>query len=303
MAFVGLEIGGTKLQMIVAETPFHVLNRKETRVEPAAGAEGIRQWIARELPDLIRGHDVRAVGVGFGGPVHWKTGTVAQSHQIAGWAGFPLAEWIRTMVDVPVLVDNDANVAALGEAWHGAGRAHDPVFYVTLGSGVGGGLVVGGRVYHGIPPGEAELGHLRLDRQGTTLESRCSGWAMNERVRQAVAAAPGTPLGRRVREDPGHEARHLAAALAEGDPLAQRLLEEWAEDFAFGLSHAVHLFHPEIVILGGGLAGVGEPLRAAVARHLPRHLMNAFQPGPKLALAALGRDAVPVGAIEMARWA
>lgn len=138
MVFVGIEIGGTKLQMIVAETPFHILDRRETRVDPARGAEGIRDWIARELPGLVRGHEVRAVGVGFGGPVHWKTGTVAQSHQISGWAGFPLADWIRSMVDAPVLVDNDANVAALGEAWHGAGRAHDPVFYVTLGSGVGG---------------------------------------------------------------------------------------------------------------------------------------------------------------------
>lgn len=162
---------------------------------------------------------------------------------------------------------------------------------------------MGGRIYHGSPPGEAELGHLRLDRHGTTLESLCSGWAMNERIRRAAAEAPSGPLSRRVREDPGHEARHLGAALAEGDSLAARLLEEWAEDFAYGLSHAVHLFHPEIVILGGGLAGVGEPLRAAVARRLPQHLMEVFSPGPKLALSALGRDAVPVGAIEMARWA
>lgn len=303
MAFVGIEIGGTKLQVLVAETPFHILDRSETRVDPVRGADGIREWIAAELPRLIRGREVQAVGVGFGGPVHWKTGTVARSHQIAGWADFPLRDWLHRMVHVPVVVDNDANAAALGEAWHGAGRAHDPVFYITLGSGVGGGLVVGGRIYHGQPPGETEVGHLRLDRQGTTVESRCSGWAMNERIRQAVAEVPGGPLARRVQQDPGHEARHLAPALAEGDPLAEQLLDSWAQDLAFGLSHVVHLLHPEVIVLGGGLAQVGEPLRAAVARHLPNHLMEAFQPGPKVVLSALGRDAVPIGAIELARWA
>ncbi len=303
MPFAGIEIGGTKLQILVAETPFHVLERRETRVDPQQGAEGIRTWIARQLPDLVRVHKVQAVGVGFGGPVDRKTGRVARSHQIEGWSGFPLREWLQQMVQIPVVVENDANVAALGEAWHGAGRHKDPVFYVTLGSGVGGGLIVGGRIYHGVPPGEAEVGHLRLDRHGTTLESRCSGWAVDQRIRAAVANQVGGSLAHRVRTDPGQEARHLAPALAEGDPLATQLLQEIAEDLAFGLSHVVHLLHPEIIVLGGGLAGVGEPLRAAVAQTLPRFLMEVFRPGPEVALSALGREVVPIGAIELARWA
>ncbi|MCS7089816.1 MAG: ROK family protein [Verrucomicrobiota bacterium] len=298
-----MEIGGTKLQIIVAETPFQVLARREGRVDPAGGAEAIRQWIVQQWGELGKTYDIRALGVGFGGPVNRRTGTIVRSHQIHGWSGFPLRDWLQQLTRLPVAVENDANVAALGEAWHGAGRGCDPVFYITLGSGVGGGLIYGGRIYHGQPPGEAEVGHIRLDRSGATIESRCSGWAMNQRIRASVEKAPKGPLQDLVRMDPGDEARHLGPALAQGDCLAQQLLEELAEDLAFGLSHMVHLVHPEVIILGGGLSGLGEPLRAAVAHKLPSYLMEVFRPGPNVVLTALGRDAVPVGAIELARWA
>jgi glucokinase len=212
-----------------------------------------------------------------------------------------LAGWLRQLAGVPVLVDNDANVGALGEASHGAGAGFNPVFYITLGSGVGGGLVVDGRIYHGATPGEAEIGHVRLDRQGTIVEARGSGWAVDARIRQLNAQAPASALAQLARRSSGGEARHLAAALQRGDAAAKQILRETAEDLAFGLSHVVHLFHPQIIVLGGGLSGVGEPLRAAVQDALPRFIMEAFAPGPRLALAALGEDAVPTGALVLAR--
>jgi len=200
-------------------------------------------------------------------------------------------------------VDNDANAAALGEATRGAGAGFNPVFYVTLGSGVGGGLVVDGKIYHGASPGEAEIGHVKLDRSGTTLESQCSGWALDAKIRTLRAREPESALARLIGETVGGEAKHLGVALQQGDAAANRLLRELAEDLAFGLSHVAHLFHPQIIILGGGLAGVGEPLRAAVARAMGGFIMEAFAPGPRVALSALGEDAVPVGALELARAA
>jgi glucokinase len=214
-----------------------------------------------------------------------------------------LAGWLEGLTGAPVAVDNDANVAALGEARYGAGRGCNPVFYVTLGSGVGGGLVVNGELYHGAPPGEAEIGHLRLDRAGTTLESRCSGWAVDARVRELAGTQPGGVLARLIGGARGGEGRHLAAALAQGDAVAERLLGDTAEDLAFGLSHVAQLFHPEIIILGGGLSNLGQALRKAVEGALSPYLMEVFRPGPRIALASLGEDAVPVGALELARAA
>lgn len=299
-SLIGIEIGGTKLQLVIGGAEGKILERRRLVVEPGRGAAGIREQIQRTLPDLMAGRTVQAVGVGFGGPVDWRTGKICRSHQIEGWSEFDLAGWLRELTDAPVIVDNDANVAALGEAVQGAGVGSNPVFYVTLGSGVGGGLVVDGRIYHGATPGEAEIGHVRLDREGATVESRCSGWAVDARIRGLKTKAPNSALARMLGAAAGGEAKHLAAALGQGDPAALQILEEIAEDLAFGLSNVAHLFHPAIIILGGGLSGVGEPLRVAVAGALPKFIMSAFAPGPRIALAALGEDAVPKGALELA---
>jgi glucokinase len=300
---LGLEIGGTKLQLVLGDRAGNIRERRKLPVDPARGAAGIRQQIEGALPELLRGRRIMRAGVGFGGPVDWKTGRICRSHQIEGWSEFDVGGWLHQLTGALVVVDNDANVAALGEAVRGAGVGFNPVFYVTLGSGVGGGLVVDGRIYHGAKPGEAEIGHVRLDRQGTIVEARCSGWAVDARIRELSATAPKSVLAQLAGQTVGGEAKHLATAWQQGDAAARRLLQETAEDLAFGLSHVVHLLHPEIIVLGGGLSGVGEPLRASVASALRPFMMEAFAPGPGIVLAALGEDAVPTGALELARRA
>ena len=298
--YLAIEIGGTKLQLALGDDEAKIGEKRKLTVEATLGAAGIRQQIEGGLTELLRGRKPAGVGVGFGGPVDWRTGRIACSHQISGWSDFDLGGWLSGLTGAPVRVDNDANVAALGEAIHGAGRERNPVFYVTLGSGVGGGLVLDGRIYHGDLPGEAEIGHVRLDRSGTTVESRCSGWAMDARIRALKTQSPDSALARLCAVTPGSEARHLPTALAQGDRAAQDLLAELAGDLAFGLSHVVHLFHPQIIVLGGGLSSVGEPLRAGVAARLRDFIMEVFRPGPEIALARLGEDAVPVGALHLA---
>jgi glucokinase len=298
--YFGIEIGGTKLQVFSGGDAAHIVERHRFPVDPAGGGAGLRAQLERVIPPLAQRVRLTAVGVGFGGPVDWKTGRICCSHQIEGWSEFPLASWLASLAQAPVSVDNDANLGGLGEAAHGAGAGFNPVFYVTLGSGVGGGLVVDGTIYHGMRPGESEIGHLRLDRSGTLLESRCSGWAVDAKIRAAAGRNPDSALAQCVGTAAAHEARFLSAALSQNDPLANAILEETAQDLAFGLSHVVHLFHPEIIVLGGGLSLVGEPLRAAVERLVPRFIMSAFAPGPRVALAKLAEDAVPVGALCLA---
>ena len=297
---LAIEIGGTKLQVAIGTSEGKIIQRSRFHVVATDGAEGIRRQIESALPELMA-LKPQAAAIGFGGPVHRTSGTVARSHQIQGWSDFPLIQWFTQLSGIPALVENDANIAALGEAHYGAGTQFDPVFYVTLGSGVGGGLVVGGQIYHGASPGEAEIGHVRLDPTGTTVESRCSGWAVDARIRQARQAAPHGLLTQLTAGSQGGEARHLSAACQAGDATAQQIVAETCHDLAFALSHVVHLIHPEVIILGGGLALLGEPLRAGVARALPNHLMTVFQPGPEMRLAALAEDAVPIGCLVAAR--
>ena len=300
--FLGIEIGGTKLQVVVGQ-PGCISERKKFVVNAGAGGEGIRSQISSVLPELMSKYAPAAIGVGFGGPVDWVTGRICCSHQITGWSDFSLAEWLTAESGLPTQVDNDANVAAWAESLHGAGAGFNPVFYVTLGSGVGGGLVVDGKIFHGATRGEAEIGHVRIDRNGTNLESLCSGWAVDQRIRGARANRPESILFKLIGSETKGESRHLAAAWARHDALAKEILQETAQNLAFAFSHVVHLLHPQIIVLGGGLSLIGEPLRVAVAEALPPNLMKAFQPGPRIELASLKEDAVPIGALLLAAQA
>jgi len=299
--YLGVEIGGTKLQICVGDAAGQVSERFCFTVNKTAGAAGIRSQLEKTIPGLARRVKPGAIGVGFGGPVDWRKGRICRSHQIEGWSEFPIAAWFSELARAPVQVDNDGDVGALGEALHGAGADFKIVFYVTLGSGVGGGLVRDGTIYHGAMPGEAEIGHIRLDRSGTILESRCSGWAVDARIRAAALNNPGSPLAKCVGAATANEAKFLAAALTANDPVAKQILNETADDLAFGLSHVTQLFHPEVIVLGGGLSLVGEPLRAAVEKALRGYVMEAFAPGPRIALSRLREDAVPVGALSLAK--
>src|SRR4051794_7950966 len=141
------------------------------------------------MPELLgqsgidRGQ-LRGVGIGFGGPVDDATRTVIKSHQIEGWDGFPLADWIGELVSLPAVLGNDADVAGLAEALFGAGKGLSPIFYITIGSGIGGGLIINGEIYRGVGRGAAEIGHLKVGVfTGTgvavsTLEERASGWGI-----------------------------------------------------------------------------------------------------------------------------
>ncbi len=293
----GIEIGGTKQQIVVGHSDGTIVDRCRFSVDPDGGGPVIRERIAEELPTLISKHQPERIGAGFGGPVDIAKGTIAVSHQIEGWSGFALRDWLHDLTTLPVTIENDANTAALAEALCGAGRGFNPAFYMNMGSGVGGGLVIDGKIYHGDCPGEVEVGHLRLDTTGTTVEDRCSGWAVDHAIREAVKTNPDCPLAQLLGKENGGEAKHLAEALAQDDSTAQGILETVARDLTFALSHVVHLFHPQVIILGGGLSLMGAPLRKRIEKQLPQFLMEIYGNGPEIKLAELGEDAVPAGAL------
>jgi glucokinase len=299
-SYLGVEIGGTKLQIVAGDGDGTIHDRRRFAVDRAAEAAGIQKQMEQGVCELQKLHSPSGIAVGFGGPVLHREGRIARSHQIEGWSGFPFADWLQASTRLPVTVENDSNLATLAEATLGAGAGASPVFYFNLGSGVGGGIAIDGRIFHGSPPGEAEFGHLKLDRSGTIVEERCSGWAIDRRLRAVAEANPGSPLAKMLGAKVGGEGVHFRASLEAGDTDALKILEELSADLGFALSHVVHLIHPEVIVLGGGLSAVGEPLKAAIANSLQAHLMEVFKPGPEIRLAQLGEDAVPVGALLLA---
>ena len=298
--FVGIEIGGTKIQVVTGDSQARILDRKRFVADPVQGGKGIRDQIVKALKQIQLKHSICAMGVGFGGPFNQETGLTCCSHQVNGWDGFPLRKWLSDQFNgIGVNICNDANTAALAEARVGAGRGESPVFYITLGSGIGGGLVVDGKLYNGALPSEMEIGHVRINNEGETLESRCSGWSVDKRLRNYIEANSDSRLARIV-ESRGGEAKYLLSAINEGDEGIRVVFDEVCQDLAFGLSHVVHLLNPAVIVLGGGLSLMGEPLRLGVEQMLKRIIMEAMKPGPIIRLATLKEDAVPIGALHLA---
>ena len=297
--FLGIEIGGTKLQLVLGNEEAKIHERFRFTVNPEQGAKGIKKQI-REGLDKIRLHTVSAIGIGFGGPVDHQSGRILTSYQVPGWGDFVLQDWLEKLTRIPVWLDNDANVACLGESLYGAGVKSVQVFYVTLGSGVGAGLVINKKIYHGAKNSEAEFGHIRLDKGGRTVESSCSGWAVDQKIRKYVELNPDSVLSQLTKDLSRGEARVLKPALDRQDQATIRIVEETTDDLAFALSHVVHLLNPETIILGGGLSLIGEPLRQRVEQKLPGYVMDVLRPGPSIQLSTLKEDAVPVGALALA---
>jgi glucokinase len=303
--FLGIEIGGTKLQLGVGtgDGTLHALWRGA--VDSAAGGDGIRRQIQTAVPETLATAgltraDLRGVGVGFGGPTDDATQRVIKSHHVVGWDDFPLAAWVSDLTDLPAVICNDADVAALAEARHGAGRGFSPVFYITVGTGIGGGLVIDDRMYRGCGRGAVEIGHLRV-RDGDILESYAAGWGIAARANR-LADADSRYAALRSSVGGDLTAKDVAAAAAAGDPAGSDALDVALDALAEAIGQMIKLLCPRRVVIGGGVSLTGEelffePLRRRVAA-------AAFPPFAGLTdivPAGLGEEVVIHGALALAR--
>lgn len=291
--FLGIEIGGTKLQLGLGPGDGTLAALWRGPVDVPAGGPGIRTQIESAIPELlaqagITRSDLLAAGIGFGGPVDDSTARTITSHQIEGWDDFPLATWLSDRVGKPVVLGNDADVAGLAEAAFGAGKGCSPVFYVTVGSGIGGGLIIQGRIQRGVGRGAAEIGHLRVWHRDrfVPLEAAASGWGIEQAAQ---------------REGESWTAREVGT-LASSDPVARRILDQALDHLAEALCHVIALVCPQRIVIGGGVSLLGEelffePLRARV----DARVFRPFQGLTTIAAAALGEAVVVHGALALAR--
>ncbi len=301
--FLAIEIGGTKLQMALGQGNGRIDALWREKVDPSQGGEGIRRQIAQGWLAFLAEHQLRKIdllgaGIGFGGPVDMMKGETITSHQIAGWDHFPLKSWLAEQLGCRVSLGNDADVAGLGEAMHGAGRGADPVFYVTVGSGIGGGHIVGGKIARGAGKGAAEIGHLRLGPDGDVLEHHASGWGIQNRFQAALKRGEPSSLS-----DQQHVGvPEIAQAAASGDATATRVLHGSIRDLAWGLCQVIALICPQRIVVGGGVSLLGDaaffqPLKAEV----DALVFKPFRGLTEIVPAALGEEVVLHGALELAK--
>lgn len=301
--FMGIEIGGTKFQAVIGDSQARIIAHHKTSVNKESGAEGIRQEILKTIEFFKSYHPV-SIGLGFGGPINHENGIICTSHQVKGWNNFPIGPWLKEISALPVNVDNDANTAGLAEAVIGQGKNNQRVFYVTIGSGMGGGMVINEKIYHGEIPGEGEIGLMPFDHTGAiNMESQCCGWAADRKIQHYTQGNPLSRLATLTKGMNGGEAKYLVQAINEADPGALLILNELADNIAFALSYAVLLFHPKIIVIGGGLSLLGNPLFEKINKSLPTYLPLAFQPAPEVKIATLGEDVVCIGALILAQQA
>jgi glucokinase len=314
--YLGIEIGGTKLQLGLGPGDGTLRALWRGRVDVARGGEGIREQIVREVPGLLEHAgvaptQVRGVGVGFGGPVDDADQTVIKSHQIEGWDNFPLANWLTELLGWPVALGNDADVAGLAEALFGAGKGLSPIFYITIGSGIGGGLIINGEIYRGCGRGAAEIGHLREfvedELAGERLrydlvEHLASGWAIERRARDFAASKRANLQGMWLQRGKDFTTRDVAEAARHGDRVAQSLLEFALLHLAEAIGQVMALLCPRRIVIGGGVSLIGEqeffePLRRLVCDRVFKPFAQSYEIIP----AALGEEVVIHGALALAR--
>lgn len=310
---VGIDIGGTKVLAGVVDPTGRVLAR-EWRDTPGRSVRAVEDTIVDLVSTFSLSHDIAAVGVGAAGFVDATRANVLFSPHLA-WRNEPLRATLMRRVRLPVVVDNDANVAALAESRFGAGIGHRLVLCVTLGTGIGGALVIDGRVFRGANGMAGEFGHMQVVPGGHRCECGNRGcWEQyasgNRLVREArELVLANSPVAYRLRELCHGDVAELTGPLVtqaarDGDPASVELLNDVGEWLGTGLAGMTAAFDPGCIIVGGGVSAAGDllmtPTRAAFSRTLTG---RGFRKEPVLTTAALGPESGFIGAADMARSA
>jgi glucokinase len=307
---IGLDIGGTKISGCVVEASGAIL-AKGRRDTPAQDPEAILDAAADLVRELSLVTAIDAVGVACAAFINRAGSTILFAPNLA-WRDLPIQQSLESALDLPVTIENDANAAAWGEFRFGAGVGTGDMVLVTVGTGIGGGVVTGGVLLRGAFGIGAELGHMRVVPGGIRCgcgirgcwEQYASGTALVREARELVVSE--SPHAARLRELCGGDAdaltgHHVTKAAAEGDPAAVELLSDLGEWIGEGMASVAAILDPELLVLGGGVAEAGDllidPARAAFRRHLTG---RGHRPEARFALASLGNDAGMVGVADLA---
>jgi glucokinase len=309
---IGIDVGGTKVLGGVVDDKGVVLARarKDT---PRQGGKALTQRIAETVKELMAQHDVESVGVSAAGFVSSDRKTMLATPNIADWNDVDLDSELKSLIDLPIVIENDANAAAWGEAKFGAGRNQNHMMMLTVGTGIGGGIVVDGQLHRGAFGIAAEFGHMRVVPEGHIcgcgargcFEQYASGNALLRHAREAINASPEVARNLLSRGDgtvAGLTGQIITQAAQEADPIALAAINTTGQWLGAGIASLAVLLDPECIVIGGGVIDAGEILLAPTRESLERTMPFAGKhPYPELIAAELGNDAGLVGVADLAR--
>jgi glucokinase len=315
---IGVDLGGTNLRIAAVSERGKLLEKITTEARVARPRDEVIAEMCRAIQALAKARKadgkLAGVGVGVPGIIDLRSGMLRESPNLPGWEDYPVREEIERRLGTQVLLENDANAAALGEKWLGAGREADDLCMLTLGTGVGGGIVLGGRIWHGMTGMAGELGHINVEPEGPRcgcgsrgcLEQFASATAI-ERMARAAAAGGGAPALARVAAKRGFSSEILFRMAEAGDPTAQEIFGRVGRALGMVLADLINIFNFPMYVLGGGVANAWEMFSPAMLEEVRQRSFvyaatSSHPAGGRtvIARAQLGSDAGLYGAARLA---
>ena len=307
---LGVDMGATHLRITLADLGARVVQEEEHPFDITRGPETSLDLLNRRLRALLEraglaANQVAALGVGVPGPVRSAEGMVLAPPIMPGWDRYPIRESLMSTWKMPVMLNNDAELGALGEWAYGAGRDFRNVAFIKIGTGIGAGLILDNRIYQGANGSAGEIGHITVEENGPQcqcgnygcLEALAGGRAIAEQARALVArgsAPQWAHIGQTL------TARDVAIAARKGDLASQRLFNRAGKYIGIGIASLVNLFNPEIVIVGGGVAQVGDMLMEPIRQTVRQRALTASTRNLRISAALLGRRSTSMGAVVQA---
>ncbi len=307
--YIGIDIGGTNVNIgVVSEEPA-IVAETMIKTEVEKGPENAINRISDTLQQIIsksrKDFQCHSIGVGIPGLLDVENGTIMEASNLPGWQQYPMAGELSKQVGLPVFIENDANLAALGEHWMGAGREAMDLFMITLGSGIGGALLAGGKIFR-LHPSAGEFGHMIIDKSGANcvcgrkgcLETFVSKHGLQRLVRKIMPGYPASPL--QNLDVKSITPQLLATHAGQGEPLAHHIFREAGEALGIAISNVINLTGVTCIIIGGGIANAWEWMRESARVSIETNVFSSMLSNVTVSRAALGEKAGFVGAAKLA---
>lgn len=313
--YVGVDLGGTTIKMAFITSYGEIVSKWEIPTNTEDGGIHITMDIAKSIDHKLNElnqekEHLAAIGMGAPGFIEMETGFIYQAVNI-GWKDFPLKDRLEVETGLPVTVDNDANIAALGEMWRGAGDGAKNLLCVTLGTGVGGGIIANGQILHGASGMAGEIGHITSVTKGGApcncgktgcLETITSATGIARLATEAVAVSNEPSLLKEQFDTLGSlTSKDVFEALAKGDHLAEQVLDETASYLGVAIANLSNALNPEKIVIGGGVSKAGDALLEPLRTYFNQYALERVASSAEFKIATLGNDAGVIGGAWLAK--